>query len=52
MIFRIHFEVETSIGIQEDSIIVIGKDEDEVRKIADKEVAKLSGKNPWSEEII
>jgi len=51
MIFKIHFEVETSMGIQEDYVVIIGKDEEEIKKLADKEVAKHGGKNPWSEKI-
>lgn len=51
MIFRIHFEIETDDVIYNDFVVIIGKDEKEIRKLASKEVAKRGGKNPWSEKI-
>jgi hypothetical protein len=44
----IHFEHADGT---EDSIIISGDTVEEVRSLADAELAKRGGKNPWSEEL-
>lgn len=48
MEFIIHFEYEDGT---EDSTIVSGETEEEIRDKAEIFIAKRGGKNPWSEEV-
>jgi len=48
MRYRIHFTLPDGT---EDSVVIAADSIEELRKLADEEVAKRNGKDPWSEEI-
>lgn len=48
MKFKINFEY---LNGTEDSFVVEAPDIQQVREIADKELAKRGGVNPWSEQL-
>ena len=48
MRFRIHFE---HVDGSEDSFVIEGDDLEELKGIADSEVSKRGGVNPWAEEL-
>ena len=46
--FRINFTLPDG---SQDSIIVEGKDEEEIREKSDNEVRERIGRDPWSEQL-
>lgn len=48
MQFKIHFELSDG---SDDSIILSGDTVEDIRAVANDEIEKRGGKNPWSEEI-
>jgi len=51
MIYRIHFDYFNNKTRIFDSVDITADTIEKIREIADKEIKKRGGKNPWSEEI-
>lgn len=51
MKYRIHFEYFNNKTLIFDSVDITADTTEKIREIADEEIEKRGGKNPWSEEI-